>query len=830
MKKSLITGIILFVVFSIVAGIIYLNNVYLPTKIKARLVNALETSLNYNVDIEKLKYNLIRGIIVENLAIYDKVRDKENTILTVKEISFPVLLLPLIKERKVIIPIIHIDSPNLYMRYQKDNQLNFSRILSPKPRQQQNKKIAKNKFSFLVYKINISGGKCVFTDERLTPIFSKTISDFNIGLIITPLAKISFLIQGKLLMDKGAVGKLSLQGNYDLLSKELNSKISLANLIISEFNPYLKTLSLSIGSGAIKDTSLDFKAKDNLITIKGVISTEGLELSKEKLLLSGDINIQPDMAYATDKKTLDYKIIFKFVRADLFGLPYIEKISNISGDIGLTENKLWTNNLNLQAIDSPFVLKGTLENFRNPYLKLNLHSEQLNLEKLLALIPRKPQGLDLSGTSGADINIESYLRKLSLGDTKATFDITAAKLQAALLKKPLNDIKGRVDFAQDIVSWSGLSFNYDNTLYTTTGKLTDFQAPLINLSINSKDLDLKSALKIKDKIIKINAFEGKYLNSTFDIKGNMDAQDNANPLLDLSAELNLKTADALIFLPDALAENLKKVKLDGNLNIKGRFNGRAKDYKGWSLSANTTSDAFSIYNLKFSNLSFNLEQKDGTLNISRFSGSGYSGIINMDFSSDLKSDAPACALKFNCSGIDLAKLKLDTDLKDSNITGTLNINADVNGNLKGPDSLEGAGTVSIKDGNLWQLNFFKGLGELFLLPKYEKIAFKDAFGEFTVKDKFISTENLKLTSDQLNLNCQGKLGFNGALDFTVYTEVNKDLIRDSADLRKFPTAILGELSKTIVTQVSGTIKKPKYKIAPLPLDMIKNIKNFLLGK
>ena len=37
--------------------------------------------------------------------------------------------------------------------------------------------------------------------------------------------------------------------------------------------------------------------------------------------------------------------------------------------------------------------------------------------------------------------------------------------------------------------------------------------------------------------------------------------------------------------------------------------------------------------------------------------------------------------------------------------------------------------------------------------------------EFAIEDKYISTENLKLTSEQLNLNFKGKLGFDGAAQF-----------------------------------------------------------------
>ncbi|MDP3731941.1 MAG: AsmA-like C-terminal region-containing protein [Candidatus Omnitrophota bacterium] len=826
MKRKIIIGSVLILLFSIAAGILYLNNVYLPVKVKDRLANSLSTLLNYNVEIEKIKYTPIRGAVIQNIVIYDKVKDKKNIILTVKEASFQILFLPLIKERKIIIPSMHIDSPYLNIRYQQDNNFNFSRIFLPKPKPQSKPKI---KLSFLIYKINIFNGKGIFEDERFTPKFSKTIQDLDIVLGIKQLTKIYFLIESKLLTDKGRVTELSFQGDYNFLSKEVNSKLNIAHLVIPEFNPYLKTLPLSIAGGTIDNGALELKFKNNLISLKGAISTKWLALKKEDLSLMGDIDFEPELSYVIDKKEIDYKANIKFIRADLIGMQYIDKINNISGDMGLIQNKLWTDNLKLQALDSAFTLKGTIDNFVNPHLKLNLKSEQLNLEKMLAILPYKTEGLNLSGAAATDINIEGYLGRPPL-DIRGSLQLNDAKLQTALLKEPINNIKGQLALTEDTVNWINLSFDYLNTAYTSTGKLVSFKMPQITFGLNSKDLDLKSDIKIKDKAVRIITFAGKYINSNFAVEGGIDTQDNTNPALDLSANLDLNPSDIFVFLPANLSENLKKIKPEGILNIKGALNGSVKDYKNWNTSLKASADTFSVYNLKFTDIAFNLAQKGGLININGFTASSYSGRLNLDFISDLKPDAPAYSFKFNASGVDLAKLKLDTGAKDKDVSGTLNISADLNGNFNDLASLKGNGALSVNDGKLWQFNLFKGMGELFLLPDYGKIMFKEALGDFDIRDKSVTTENLKLTSEQLNLDCKGKLGFDGALDLTFYTEVNKNLIRDSADLRKFTAAILGGLSDALTIKVSGTIQKPKYKIVPVLVDVIKNIKDFFLGK
>jgi len=365
----------------------------------------------------------------------------------------------------------------------------------------------------------------------------------------------------------------------------------------------------------------------------------------------------------------------------------------------------------------------------------------------------------------------------------------------------------------------------------STGKLVDFNTPQITFGLTSNDLDMKTDIKIKDKSIRIITLAGKYLNSKFDVEGTIDTQDKNSPNLNMTLnEISLTPADIYAFLPSGLSENLKKIKLNGILNIKGTLYGRAKDYKNWNMSLKANSDIFSVYGLKFTGLNLDLDQKNGIISISRLTASGYSGFINVNFNSNLVPDVPPYLLKFNGSGIDLAKLKFDTGLKDKDMAGLLNISADLRGNFKDPASLKGTGFISIKDGKLWQLNLLKGLGEFFLLPDYEKVMFKEALGEFDIRDKSVSTENLRLASDQLNLYCKGKLGFDGTLDFTLYTEVNKNLINDSADIRKFTTAILGNLSDALTIKVSGTIQQPKYKVVPVATDLIKNITDFILGK
>jgi len=825
MKRNIIIAILLLLIFSVAAGIIYLNNVYLPVTFKQQLSETLESRFNYNVRIGKIKYDLIHGIVIQDIAIFDQAEDKTNTILSVKEISSNVLFYALIRDRKVILPVIHVDSPFINIRYLKDGSLNFRKALQPQIQQKQ-----KSHFSVLVYKINLFNIKCVFSDERLTPNFTKTLQDANLGLQITPWAKISFLLRGRLTSDEKTFTKINVEGNYNLLSKETGAEIIFVNLIISDYDPYLRRLPFSIISGNFETVDLNIKFKDNILSVRGPADIKALELKVQDLLLRGNVAVSPQLIYDFGKKKLSYKTNFNFKQAQLSGLPHIGTVENLTGEVGLEENKIRTANLKLKAFDSDFTLSGSLQNFSLPYLKLKLNCAQLDLAKLAPLLPAETQKtVTLSGKSSIEADINGYLKDITT-TAKAALQIQDAALQFSRFKNPISNISGAVQLSAQGASWKDLNFSYLNTPYQTTGKLDNFSMPSLTATLKSKDLDLETDIVSKKKTAQINRLAGKFKDSEFNIKGSLQIEDPADPYCDLNLQANLDTSNIKALLGPDAAENFKKINPKGNLALKGTTKGRLKDFKNLQASLKVNSDAFSIYNLNFSKLSFNLEQKDGALNIPRLIAYAYSGLINADCTANLRDELIGYTLKMSGSGIDLGKLKTDTALQNKDLSGILELDGSLTGNIKDLNSSGGRLYFSISKGKLWQLDLLKGLGELILLPEFDKLVFKKAEAEFIIGNKYFSTDNLLLAGDQVTLEGKGSIGFDGSLAFSVYAKVNKELLKESADIRKFITAILGEISSAISINVGGTIKQPKYTLIPLPVDLIKNIKDFILGK
>jgi len=126
MKKKILI-IILAIVVLISAGIVYLNDVVLPLKVKALLVRGLAEQTQKKVSLESLHFNIFKGMVFKNLVIYD---DKD-ILISLKEGSCIFLMVPLFK-KTLVIPVLSLRSPQIFLQRRKDNTYNLADLFLPK--------------------------------------------------------------------------------------------------------------------------------------------------------------------------------------------------------------------------------------------------------------------------------------------------------------------------------------------------------------------------------------------------------------------------------------------------------------------------------------------------------------------------------------------------------------------------------------------------------------------------------------------------------------------------------------------------------------------------
>ena len=104
-------------------------------------------------------------------------------------------------------------------------------------------------------------------------------------------------------------------------------------------------------------------------------------------------------------------------------------------------------------------------------------------------------------------------------------------------------------------------------------------------------------------------------------------------------------------------------------------------------------------------------------------------------------------------------------------------------------------------------------------PEY--LTLTDAFGNFAINNNRVYTEDFKLLSKTASLLWVGSLGFDSTLDFNITGRFADDVVKKTSEPGKIANAILHEAGNLIMEiRLTGTLKRPNYKIVPFPLKRI----------
>lgn len=735
MKRFFLILLILIILVSV--GIIYLNKVILPVKIKSLIISTLEEATHKKVSLKEIEFNLFKGLVLKNLILSDGAK----TLVSVDEATFRFLIFPIFK-KNIIIPTVKLKSPLIFLERRADNTFNlvdlFPSRLSPQ---------AKPRFNLFIYKISLKNGRVDFQDNTLSPAFTKSMDNLNLILSLSLPNRLKFKldcqIQSKSPMSIKALGEFSLR------DRQLTSQLSIKDFSPREFLSYYKDSNFFIPEVKF-DTLINLELKNNL--------------------LNADL-----------------------VSENILGLPLKAKVN--------------------------------LTDFKNPLLNINLTSNlELNiLEKILKDNFKFNLPVDIQGKGSLTFNLENRLPLTAPPKINGSFDISNATLKSKEFGS-LENISGRLGFSLSQVSWSGLNFNYRSITYKTSGTLVDFQNPQVQLQLSSAELLLASDFRFKDELITVNKCEGNYLNSKFLIQASLNPKNLPNLDTVANGRLSIDFDDAKGFLKK-FAKQWERVNPKGSIDAKFNINGNLKDIKSCAISALLTSPAISLYGLKTQDIALNYEQANGLAEVSSLHASLYDGMLEASAKMNLNSENLPYWTSITLEGVKIEKLKFDTAFKEKDIAGNIVAEAKLNGFSNDLSKLNGAGKIFISEGRLWQLNLFKGLGELLFARDFANIIFNEGYASFIIQDKYIFSEDIKLKSNFVNLSGICKIGFDNSIDASANIEVLDEYAPISGTFKDIATAIIGQAGRFGVIKISGTLKEPKYKFKPAVVDILKSLKD-----
>jgi len=817
-KKILLILLVLAIIFITFIIVAYLNKPLILRKVKTVFLEQIQSYTGRTAAIGKIDYNFLKGVIINDLEITGKSTDDKATFLLIKELAFNPVIFPFILKKNILIPSINISGLDADIVRLKDGDWNFSDIVktfSSKPQ-------TKSNFSFTVLKLNITNSEILFQDNYLASPFSRKLKDIN--LTLKPYLPTGAKFDLKVNIED-ADSKVALSGKINFLSKQASAVINLDNLLIHEYLAYFGDIPFDIKDGKLS-AKLACDYNNELLHLEGSSSIDGINVTQDNLEIQSDSSstLKIDYDFKNQEKPLNYEALIDISNAKASGVPYLKEINELNGKLKLSLDKLIFDETSGQSLWGPLTLSGSLYNFQNPELDVKINSN-IDLTKLKEIFSLKD--MKLEGNSDTELTVKGPLSSPENLDFKGRANISKAKFNTSYLPEAINGIQSTIDFDKNKISWKDLKANFQQETYTSSGSMENFLKPYVKLALSSNKLNLESEFGITNKTVNIAKLAGTFFNSKFDIKGDVNISNTNNPLLDLVCNGNIDLAD-LGNINKNIKDALDKIKLSGIVNTQATLNGGLKDYTNWKLSLNGTSKAISIYGLKINNANLNYSQVNSPIANVELVGNPYTGELSIKNQVDLsKADLPF-VIKIDLNGVDISLLKNDTPLKDKEISGKFFGNASLKGSYNDiKNSLNGFGNIHIEEGNLWQLEMLKGLGQFLLIPEFQKINFKEAEGDFVIENNKVSTEDFLLSSDPLNMLLEGYIDFGGNIDFKVTAQVAEGLIKSPTDLQGIFTSILSQSTNAITIKLTGSVKNPKYKIIPIPGQIFKKAKDFI---
>jgi len=568
-------------------------------------------------------------------------------------------------------------------------------------------------------------------------------------------------------------------------------------------------------------TNLVYHLKKLTVESQGQINNTNVQLRGNRNFQGNphfNISVQYDLG---SSDPIDYAGTLHFTESQLAGIPIVENIRAIEGTITVMPDRIQTNELTFNSQDMHIRLSGLLTNFQKPDLDIQASSDNIDLKRIFTLFPdlkKKIKG-DIIGKAVVQASYTGLALSPSDADIESTAQVSEATIMLNSLDNDITNVSGQLEYKTDLLIWKNLLTNYKSRSYTLNGQLVDFSRPVIDMTVSAEQLSLTAQIKILRRAFQLSKFVGDYLNSSFDLKGDVHLFEDADANIDLRGKVALDLGDISILAP-RLKEIVDPFNFVGVLTGEGLYKGTLKDWRNWQLVFKAESNKIMIKNYPFENVTLHFAQRDNAINKYDISSTIYGGTLNINSSADLRGTDISFTTSIILENLDLKEFREDQKLKNQELAGILNISSNLQGNGKNWKELTGKGSFSVTEGHLWRWDILKGISGFLMIPEFKTMAFTEAFGNFSIQDQKIATENTKVTGNTATLTGKGWIDFNKNLNFDIKPTFSEIAILQSDSIKKKATSIFTLTEGYINIKLTGTVDNPHFSVKKFPLKII----------
>ncbi len=633
--------------------------------------------------------------------------------------------------------------------------------------------------------------------------------------------KNTYSITGDYKLDRSDMTYDQMQYTGDLTLNKLNLEMKksgvTANSQFVSHNTTLMNKAQSVLTGDISSDNLNISYGRTGLSVAAALKASDITAKlTEELTLTGSPMINGQVTYG---KSLSYEGEIKPNNSSINGVAIVESISDIDGEISITNDKLTTKNLSLITQNTRLNIYGDLNDFKNPNIKANISTKELNLTQALAMAkPYAPvlnniDNLSINGVGEASVNFIGRLKSYKDATIKVTLEPKYATLTLPSFKNPFEKLNGKITFDKSGLLIENLTTDHNFQRYQLNATFQNGETPTLTSTLDSPIFKAATDLEFHKDNIKIQRLAGHFYESHFTAKG-LSTKDLRDPNINLDGQIQLDTTDLAKITP--IAEHMKDLKLSGKARIKASMAGALKDWKNWNITAAIQSDELSIYDLPFIFVDLGYAQEKGNKSQVELTASLYKGSIVL--LSNFEAAHPDLPFKLNgkITNLDLAEYRKAKNLvKHPHLSGQLTFYFDGFGPYKRRGDIEGKGYLAVTNGYLGQV-----------IPYYKEAHFTDAQANFFLANGRLITSDGELFSDIINIGVNGWMDFEKNYNFQAAPKINDVIVSKSKNIKIDPSMLLRE---TINLSCSGTLPQspdckphasPK-KIINSTTDMIK---------
>lgn len=616
-------------------------------------------------------------------------------------------------------------------------------------------------------------------------------------------------------------GSASIQANATVpLSPEGNQTLSYQGEAV------LSNSSFSMNEPLLMNADIDsvktsFSGDNQAVKLAADIKAKNIKANINDIIVSkSDASIQANITipFTQEKnQTPSYQGKAVINAQQISGIPKIQTATAVTTKFSFAGNNVVIENITAQILNTYVQASGAL---KDNVLSIDANGN-FQLNQLALFLPKhiSLEGCAISGASSTSIH---FVRDLNTGQNSAlsgkavlnNIKIACAKKNMAV-SAPHGDIE--FDIPAEQITCRFDRTDYLDKSYSFNGGIKGFSSMSINAAINDETTSVKMQAVKDGDIITLSSLQGKFIDSDINLKGTINLKNN----MSLLGNIVLDLKDLKYILPEQ--DILEKIDPKGKLLVIAQVSGPIKNWRLWNINTQAKCKTLTIYGLNINDLDAQYTQieKEGFLNSLTFNA--YDGTALLQGRFNFTDKAPVYNVRGKIENIDINLLKSDTLWKDKVFYGAFSSLFSINGDGFDPKNITGEGNVSIEDGNIWEFNPLKGMGNFLFSPGFTKIAFTHAHGDFSILNGYVLTNNLELLGSELGLLIEGKISFKGDLDFLVNTQiVASGPLLKSTGIKKIE-GVVNAVGGMTTLKIGGTVEKPTYKLQSIEKNIVKSV-------